>query len=278
MNRGGFRFDEVGIRSGVATDDNGLYNGSMGVDAADYDGSGRPALWVTNFQGEVHGLYRHSDGVRFQHHSQAAGISRIGRSFVGFGTGFADFDRDGWEDLVIANGHVLCHPAGSTYRQRPTFLRNVEVEGRRQYRELPGRGGGYFRSEQVGRGLAIADLDNDGWPDFIVSHQNDPIKILRNVAGKTLGTGHHWLKLALRGKGSRDLAGTTVTLEVNGRKLTRFVKGGGSYLSASEARIDFGLGAADRVGKLTVNWAGGAAESFDGLAIDREHTLREAIQ
>ena len=275
INRGGFAFEEVGLNAGVATDDNGLYNGSMGVDAADYDGSGRPALWVTNFQGEVHALYRNAGGGRFLHQSQAAGIGRIGRSFVGFGTAFTDFDRDGWEDIAIANGHVLRNPSGATYRQRPILFHNEEHERRRQFRELPGKGGSYFRSEQVGRGLAVADLDNDGWPDLIVSHQNDPVAVLRNTAGATLGLGNHWLKLSLKGKGHRDLAGATVTLEVGGRKLTRFVKGGGSYLSASDPRIDFGLGTADRAGALTVRWPWGTEEQFEGLPIDRESPIRE---
>ena len=271
LNRGGFTFDEVGKIAGVATDDNGLYNGSMGVDAADYDGTGRPALWVTNFQGEVPALYRNIDGNRFQHLSQAAGIGRIGRPFVGFGTSFTDFDHDGWEDIFIANGHVLLRPAGSTYRQRPILLRNEEHEGRRQFRELAGKGGSYFRSEHVGRGLAVADLDNDGWLDAIITHQNDPVIVLRNVAPR----GHHWLKLALHGKNHRDIIGTTLTLEVNGRKLTRFVKGGGSYLSANDPRIDFGLGTSDRIGRLSIAWAYGVVQHFEGMNIDREYTIHE---
>ena len=275
INRGGFAFEEVGLHAGVAIDDNGLYNGSMGVDAADYDGSGRVALWVTNFQGEVHALYRNAGEERFHHQSQAAGIGRIGRSFVGFGTSFTDFDRDGWEDIVVANGHVLRNPSGATYRQRPVFFHNEDHERRRQFRELPGKGGAYFRSEQVGRGLAVADLDNDGWPDLIISHQNDPVVVLRNVAGATLGRGNHWLRVALKGKRNCDLVGATLTLEVRGRKLTRFVKGGGSYLSASDARIDFGLGTADRVGTLTVLWPGGTAERFEGLSIDCESLIRQ---
>ncbi len=272
-NLGGFRFEEVGMAAGVATDDSGLYNGSMGVDAADFDGTGLPSLFVANFQGEINALYRNLDGKRFRHHSQAAGLGRIGRSFVGFGAAFADFDRAGWEDLVVANGHVLLRPSGSAHRQRPIYLRNEEHEGRRQFREIPGKGGEYFRNDHVGRGLAVADLDNDGWPDVVVSHQNDPVRILRNVSG--VNSDRHWLRVALHGKDRRDLVGTALTLEVDGRKLTRFVKGGGSYFSANDPRIDFGLGTAARVGKLTVKWSHGGEGTYEGLAVDREHAIRE---
>jgi hypothetical protein len=275
LNRGGMKFEEQGLAVGVAVDDNGLYNGSMGVDAADYERTGRPSLWVTNFQGEYHALYRNLGPGRFRHHTQAAGIGRIGQSYVGFGTAFLDFDNDGWEDLAIANGHVLRHPVGSTTSQRPILLRNEEHEGRRQFRELPGRGGAYFRLPHVGRGLAVGDLDDDGWPDVVVSHANQPVALLRNTAGETVGKQNHWLGLSLLGKGHRDLAGTTLTLEADGQKLTRFVKGGGSYLSANDARVLFGLGTTDRVGRLTVRWPGGSEQHFDGLGHGRYWQLSE---
>ncbi len=275
LNRGSMRFEEKGIEAGVAVDDNGLYNGSMGVDAADYEGTGRPSLWVTNFQGEFHALYRNLGPGRFRHHTQAAGIGRLGQQFVGFGTAFVDFDHDGWEDIIIANGHVLRYPVGTTMPQRPVLLRNEEPEGRRQFREIAGRGGPYFRTTHVGRGLAVGDLDNDGWPDVVVSHQNEPAVLLRNVSGTTLGKENHWLGVSLTGKGNRNLVGTTLTLELNGRRLTQFVKGGGSYLSTNDPRILFGLGSATRVGRLTVRWPGGEEQHFDGLEIDRYWPLAE---
>ncbi|HVK12633.1 MAG TPA: CRTAC1 family protein [Gemmataceae bacterium] len=267
-NLGGMQFDEIGMDAGVAVDDNAMYNGSMGVDAADFDGTGRPSLWVTNFQGEFHALYRGVEPGRFRHASQAAGIGRLGQSYVGFGTAFVDYDLDGWEDLVIANGHVLRHPVGSTTAQRPVLAQNEEHSGRRQFREVPGFGGPYFRDKHVGRGLAVGDLDNDGRPDLVISHQNAPVVLLRNVS-ETTGKGNHWAGFSLAGKGNRDLAGTVVTLEAGGRKATRFVKGGGSYLSTNDPRVLFGLGTADKVGKLTVQWVGGAAETFEVTAVDR---------
>ena len=247
----------------------------MGVDAGDYDRTGRPSLFVTNFEGNLHALYQCTAPGKFRHDSLAAGLGCSGRQYVGFGTGFFDYDHDGWEDLVYVDGHVVRHPVGTTTAQRPFLLHNEEHEGRRQFRVAAGYGGPYFQADHIGRGLAIGDLDNDGWPDLVISHQNAPVVLLRNVCGSNAGKGNHWLGVDLKGKHNRDLVGTTLTLEVNGQRLTCFVKGGGSYLSASDQRILFGLGTADKVGKLTVRWPGGAEEEFNNLTVDRYRRIHE---
>src|SRR5262249_33577655 len=121
-DRGRFRFEDVALAVGVARDDDGRLNGSMGVDAGDYDGGGRPSLLVTNFQDEFHALYHDLSvpgRLAFRSEGRAAGLAGLGRQYVGFGTGFVDVDNDGWEDVVIVNGHVFLHPPGSTVRQRP---------------------------------------------------------------------------------------------------------------------------------------------------------------
>ncbi|HEX4611268.1 MAG TPA: CRTAC1 family protein, partial [Urbifossiella sp.] len=270
LNRGGMRFEERGFAAGVAVDDHGLPNGSMGVDAADFDGTGRPSLFVANFQGEFHALYRAIGGGRFRYHTSAAGLGRLGQKFVGFGAAFVDFDLDGWEDLAIVNGHVLRYPVGSTLEQRPVLLRNEEHDGRRQFRELPGKGGACFRSDRRGRGLAVADLDDDGRPDLVVSDQNQPVTLLRNVA-----PAKHWLGVELVGRGGRSVAGAVVSLEVGGRVLTRFVKGGGSYLSAADPRVLFGLGATEQPGRLTVSWPGGVVQQFEPVRSGRYWRVEE---
>jgi hypothetical protein len=269
---GTIRLEEIGLSCGVARDLNGMPNGSMGVAAADYDDSGRPALWVTNYEGELHGLYRNDsrDGqVVFQFSTQAAGIAAIGQAYVGWGTGFFDLDHDGREHLFITNGHPNFYPqAGARREQRPVLLRNV---GGGQFKAVTAQGGPYFRQEHNGRGVAFGDLDNDGKIDLVVSHLNGPVTVLRNEAPPQ----GHWLGVALAGRDNRDVVGAKLTLEVGGRRLTRFAQGGGSYLSSGDRRHVFGLGAADKVGRLTVAWPGGKEEHWDGLAVDKYCRLAE---
>jgi enediyne biosynthesis protein E4 len=274
VNRGG-RLEEIGKAAGVALDDMGNYTGSMGVDAGDYEGSGRPALWVTNFQGDIHGLYKNLGREVFHFQTRTAGIAALGQQWVAFGTGFVDVDNDGYPDLVIVNGHVLLHPGnGGTTNQRPVLLHNVEFEKRRFFKDVSGQGGAFFHTPARGRGLAIGDLDNDGWPDLVVSHTNTPVVLLRNEAAQTAPA--NWLGVRLAGRDHRDVVGSTVILEQGaGRKLTRFAKGGGSYLSSHDQRILFGLGPAEAVGRVTVKWSWGATQTWDNLTPGSYWELRE---
>jgi hypothetical protein len=243
----------------------------MGVDAGDYTGSGVVSLLVTNYQNEAHALYRNvstKGRLAFVPDSRAAGLAGIGRQYVGFGTNFLDVDNDGWEDVVIANGHVIRYPSGSQVRQLPMLLHNEgRVAGKEGVRfvEMGARGGEYFQTVHQGRGLAVGDLDNDGRPDLVISHLNEPVVLLRNEAG----AGNHWLGIELHDPQHRDVVGATVTLEVDGRRLTRFAKGGSSYLSSGDRRHLFGLGGSGQVGRLTVAWPWGQVDSWDGLAVDR---------
>jgi hypothetical protein len=276
INRGDGRFEERGLLAGVARDDRGNADGSMGVDAGDYDGSGRPSLWVTNFEEQLHSLFRNlgSKGrERFLYFSQNAGIARLGRSYVGWGTGFVDYDNDGWEDLVISNGHLFRHKVEGM-AQKPVLLANQphpRREGERWFENITARGGSYFQAKHRGRGLVIGDLDNDGYPDLVVSHLNEPIALLRNDANRS----HHWFGVELIGRGRRDIVGARAVLQIENRRLTRFAKGGGSYLSSGDRRLLFGLGTSEKAGQLTVVWPYGRTERWDGLAIDRYHRIRE---
>src|SRR5439155_12152740 len=129
---------------------------------------------------------------------------------------------------------------GSELKQRPLVLRNTEDRGRRFFQDYSKRGGPFFVTTAVARGIAVGDLNNRGWPDVVISNTNSPAVILRNEAAE--GNPARWLGVKLVGRDNRDVAGTTVVLEGGGRRLTRFVKGGGSYLSSGDRRILFGLG------------------------------------
>jgi hypothetical protein len=268
---GKLKFEEVGLFSGAARDDRGAPNGSHGLGAGDYDGTGRPALWVTNYENEMHALY-HNDcragQFFFTHRTAAAGIAALGQKYVGWGTGFLDFDNDGWEDLVIATGHDLRSPGpGNTRGQRPILLRNA---GKGKFRDWTHEGGAYFACDHVGRGLAIGDFDNDGRVDLVISHLGERVAVLHNQAARK----SHWLGIELVGKDHRDVVGARVVVEAGERRLTRFAQGGGSYLSSSDRRLLFGLGPVGNIDRLTVTWPGGKSQSWQGSALKLDRYWR----
>ncbi len=269
---GAIRLQEIGLKSGAAFDEKGKPNGSMGLDAGDYDGAGRASLWVTNYEQELHGLYhneKRSGDAFFQHHSVRSGIAQMSQKYVGWGTAFIDVDLDGWEDLFVANGHAIRFPQGNsiTRKQPPVLFHNNQ--GR--FQEATGRIGSYGKEKHLARGVGFGDLYNSGRQDLVISHVNDPVAVLHGIGG----AGRHWIGVSLRGKNHADVVGAKLELTVAGRTLTRFAKGGGSYLSSGDRRLVFGLGEATQTGPLTVTWPNGAKQVVEGLALDRYHEVRQ---
>ena len=266
---GRIQFAEVGQFAGVALDGGGQANGSMGLDAGDPDGTGKPYLWVTNYENELPALYKNEstrDRALFMFHTPQSGIGAIGQIYVGWGTGFLDVDHHGWEDLFIVNGHAIRYPTSGNRVQYPILLRN---QGAGKYQAITSRGGAYFRMPHLARGAALGDLDNDGRVDLVVSHLNQPTAVLQNVSS----TGNHWVGVRLDRPAHADCVGARVVLESGGRKQTRFAKGGGSYLSSPDRRMVFGLGSAEVIDKLTVVWPDGKDESWTGLKPDRYYEI-----
>ncbi|HEY8503074.1 MAG TPA: CRTAC1 family protein, partial [Gemmataceae bacterium] len=269
---GAVRLEERGLESGTARDDRGNANGSMGVDAGDPQRSGKPALWVTNYENELHALYRNDSAPGrpfFTYHSTAAGIGAIGQKFVGWGTAFLDADLDGWEDLFVANGHAIRYPTGksSSRRQRPVLLLN---RGGERFRDASGQIGDYAATPRLARGVGFGDLDNDGRTDLVVSHMNEPTVVLRGIGGPD----NHWVGVRLEGKGHACAVGARAVWEAGGQRQTRFVKGGGSYASSGDRRLLFGLGR-EATGRLTVTWPDGTEQKFDSLAVDRYYRITQ---
>jgi hypothetical protein len=268
---GTIKLVEEGMLAGVALGEGGQPNGSMGVDAGDPEGTGKPTLWVTNYENEFHALYRNvsaGNRVHFIFATQGSGIGAIGQKFVGWGTGFADFDRDGWEDIVIVNGHAIRYPTGTTRRQRPVLMRN---RGNGTFVDASRRGGSYFKEQHLSRGAVLADLDNDGRLDLVVAQMNDPIAVLRNVSPDT----HHWVGIQLARPDHADVVGARVTVEAGGRTQSRFAKAGGSYASSPDRRLLFGLGDAASVGKITIFWPDGSRQEWSNVPLDQYHVATQ---
>jgi hypothetical protein len=276
---GEFRFEELGMASGTARDDQGTPNGSMGLAASDYNGSGKPSIWVANYENELHALYRNDcmsippdhvkDRIVFTFCTAPAGLAVFGRMTVGWGTGFFDIDHHGAEDLFLVTGHATRVPKTSPRAQIPFLARNENGK----FKRVPEKqAGAYFDSRHVARGAVHADFDNDGRVDIAVIHTNEPVAILRNEADTA---GRHWLGIELAGKDHRDVVGAKIVLEAGGRKQTRFLQGGGSYASSCDRRHVLGLGTADRIDKLLVIWPNGKEQSFGDLKLDRYYRLTE---
>ena len=258
--RGAIKLEELGLY-GVARDDRGTANGSMGLDAADYDRSGRASLFVTNYENELPALYKNNTTGKmpqFSYDTLASGLATIGGKYVSWGTGFFDYDLDGWDDILIVSGHAIRFPTKIDRRQKPVLLHNETGK----FKQTSIQGGSYFREPHNARGAAMGDLDNDGKIDIVVSHLNEPVAVLRNVAPVE---GRHWVGIELVGEKNRDVVGASVTIESAVGRQVKFAKGGGSYGSTSDRRMVFGLGPDPKIQRVTIHWPSGKTQEFTDL-------------
>lgn len=267
-NDGDFKFTEVARRSGVATNDAGTPEGSMGIAFGDYNLDGIEDLWVTNYQNELNALYRNNGNLLFNYASINARIAATDQATVGWGTAFADMDCDGDEDLIVVNGHIELKPLGSTYDQRPQILENIAGKSF----QLLATDNTYLNTPQSSRGLAMADLNQDGKLDFIASRVNTDAAVVLN---KT--PGGKSLRIRLVGTTSnRDALGARIRLEIGTLKSVRQVVGGGSYASANDLLIHFGIPENQSwPAKVEVYWPSGKSEQWSLSGSDREWVLVE---
>ena len=264
-------FREIAVPAGCALDENGVALSGMGVGVGDYDADGWLDIVRTNFSEQVTSLYRNFGGG-FGDASVRAGLGAI-RKYVGFGVDFFDFDNDGWKDIFIANGHVYAQIAGRklhvTYRQPKVLYRNL---GNGKFQDVSATAGDAIRAENLGRGCAFGDFDNDGDVDVIVNNLDGPPTLLRNDGGnrrngiviKCLGT-----------RSNRSGIGTRVKVTSGAHSQIDEVRSGSSYYSQSDFRLHFGLGDATTADSVELSWPSGVKETFRDLPAGHLFVIQE---
>ncbi|MGH9338065.1 MAG: CRTAC1 family protein [Acidobacteriota bacterium] len=252
VNRQGRQFEEIGLFAGVGYSEDGQARSGMGVDAADVDGDGWQELFVANVDHETFSLYRNESGETFTDINWAAGIAEPTRLLSGWGLKFLDYDNDGWQDLILANGHpddlVDNRIQGVTFKE-PLLLFHNDRDGKMS--NVSESAGEAFRRNYSARGLAVGDLDNDGYPDVVVAMNGGPPLVLYNNGQSK----HNWIGLNLRGSTANPAAtGAVIRWSVDGVVHTRLKTAGGSYLSSGDPREIIGLGKAASVDWLEIRW------------------------
>jgi tetratricopeptide (TPR) repeat protein len=267
-NLGGLKFEEIGLSAGVATGVSGGYQAGMGVACGDLDGDGRPDLLVTNFYGESTTFYQNLAPRLFTDRTAAIGLAARSRFLLGFGIALFDFNNDGILDLVTANGHVNDARPRFPYAM-PALLMAGTSSGRLV--DVTRQSGSALELPRVGRGLAQGDLDNDGRGDLVIVAQDGPVALLHNQTAAG-----HFVTLRLEGtRSNRDGVGAKVTVTAGMRRQVAQRVGGGSFQSASDPRLHFGIGAAPAVEAVEVHWPSGQTDRYANLACDAGYLLRE---
>ena len=272
-NKGDGTFTDVAVLAGVAFNEAGVARAGMGVDAADYDGSGRQSLVIGNFSNEMMALYSNEGNGLFIDEAPTSAIGRASLLRLTFGCFFFDFNLDGLPDIFAANGHVADDIARVqptiTYAQPPHLFRNL---GSKKFDDVTTHVGAAFVKPMVGRGAAYGDFDNDGDLDLLVATNNGASRLLRND-----GATNHRLRVALIGTASnRNAIGAKVRIVRSGAPAEwSMVKTGSSYLSQSELPLTFGLGSATKVDAIEVTWPNGRKDRLPGVAADQSVSIVE---
>jgi enediyne biosynthesis protein E4 len=266
-------FDEVGIPSGMALAANGNVMAAMCISLGDFNNDGWLDLFITDFQKSSDHIWRNDGKGSFDEVSDQAGITVATRGVLSFGGGFFDYGNDGWLDLFIANGHVYPEveevSPETQFKQINSLFHN---EGNGKFVETTKSAGDGFQTPYVGRGVAFADFDNDGFLDVIVANNGDPPLLLRNSGVP----GNHFVNFRLVGsKSNRDAMGARVRILSGGLSQIREIAGGGSYLSQSDLRANFGLGKVTRIETVEIRWPSGQKQEFHDLAADKFYLVEE---
>ncbi|MCU1326038.1 MAG: ASPIC/UnbV domain protein [Bryobacterales bacterium] len=273
-NRRDGTFEQVALALGAAYDEDGKVFAGMGVDVADYDNDGDPDLFVNALANQGYALFRNDRGL-LDYVSGPSGISAATKLHSGWGTHFLDFDNDGWKDLFVAQGHVMDNielsQPGLRYQEKPLLLRNVKGK----FLDVSAGAGSPFTPVMAGRGAAFGDIDNDGSVDVVVSSNDGPPRFLRNTT-----SGNYWITIHPVGtKSNRDGIGASVRLVTASGQQFGFVSTAGSYLSAHDKRVHFGLGREREVKLLEIRWPSGIVQTWKNLPANQIFSAKEeAVQ
>jgi enediyne biosynthesis protein E4 len=285
INKGDGTFDDQSYVSGFALNKDGREIASMGIAAGDYENNGLIDFFVTDFGDDYKVLYHNDGDASFTDVSYKVGVAQATIPFVGWGDGFLDFDNDGWLDLFETNGHVYPevdqHDWGTTFAERPLLFHNIpDGSGKgRKFEYVPPVKGSGLAVVVPGRGAAFGDLFNDGKIDVVINPVDGSPVLLKNVNPDK----HRWVELGLvggtnsaNGKSSpRDATCATVYLQANGMRQRQDVLSSGSYISANDRRLHFGLGDAKDAGTAEIHWPSGAKETVKIPSVDRIYTIEE---
>jgi hypothetical protein len=274
INKGSGTFEDASYASGYALNENGRETASMGIAVGDYLNNGLLDLCNTVFSDDYNPLYRNDGGGNFTDVSFNAGIAEVTIPFLGWGTGFLDFDNDGWKDLFAANGHV--YPGvdqsdwGTTFAERPLLFRNLRNG---KFEVVPAVKDTGLALLLTARGAAFGDLFNDGKIDVVINQLHNTPVLLRNVSPDQ----NHWVSLVLVGgaKSPRDAVGASVYLTAGGIRQRGDVISGGSYASSNDFRVHFGLGNNTKIDSAEIHWPSGAAEHVNLSSVDCFYRIEE---
>ena len=265
-NKGDGTFEEVGLPASIAADANGHTFAGMGVDFSDYNNDGLPDVVITDLAEQIYALYRNNGAGGFDYASYPSGLARLTRLHSGWGVRLLDYDNDGWKDLLIAQGHDLdtieLTSPNVRYREPMMLLRNTG----QGFVDVSAESGDVFKQAWVGRGLAIGDINNDGRIDALVTTNGGPAYVLRNDTV----TNNHWLELNLVGhRSNRDAIGAAVKITSSAGSQYATVTTAGSYLSSSDKRLHFGLGADANAQAVQIRWPSGIVQELKNLHGDQ---------